>query len=126
LVKGFPMTMTYEIIEDQDVLVVSIKGNPAVDDIKHILDEIRNASGYLSSTRLWDFYESSFNFSQNEILDIASYASSTDNRPAKVAMLVNEDLSFGVSRIYQAFRHTDLTEINVFRDKTEALAWLRE
>jgi hypothetical protein len=41
-------------------------------------------------------------------------------------MLVKEDLSFAVSRIYEVFRNTDLTETNVFRDKTEAVAWLRE
>ncbi len=119
------MRMTYELTEVQDILVVSIKGNPGVDDIKHILDRIRNESGYSHSARLWDFQESSFSFSQNEVLDIAAYASTGDIRPAKVAMLVKEDLSFGVSRIYEVFRNTDLTETNVFRDKTEALAWLR-
>lgn len=120
------MGMTFEITEMQDILVVSIKGNPGVDDIKHILDQIRNDSGYIHSARLWDFQESSFNFSQNEVLDIASYASTADRQPSKVAMLVKEDLSFAVSRIYEAFRNTDLTETNVFRDKTEAVAWLRE
>ena len=120
------MEMTYEITEIQEILVVSIKGNPSVDDIKHILDQIRNESGYSHNARLWDFQESSFNFSQNEILDIASYASAVDNRPSKVALLVKEDLSFGVSRIYEVFRHTDLTKTSVFRDKSEALAWLRE
>jgi len=120
------MGMTYEITEMENILVVSIKGNPGVDDIKHILDQIRNESGYSHSARLWDFQNSSFNFSQNEVLDIASHASAGDIRPAKVAMLVKEDLSFGVSRIYEVFRNTDLTETNVFRDKTEAVAWLRE
>ncbi len=119
------MGMTYEIAEMEDVQVVSIKGKPSVDDIKHILDEIQNESGYSHSARLWDFQESSFNFSQSEVLDIASYASAGDNRSAKVAMLVKEDLSFGVSRVYEVFRHTDLTEIKVFKDKIEALAWLR-
>jgi hypothetical protein len=120
------MGMTFEITEMQDILVVSIKGNPSVDEIKQILDQTRNTSGYSHSARLWDFRESSFSFSQNEVLDIASYASAADSRPGKVAMLVKEDLSFGVSRIYEAFRKTNLTETNVFRDKTEALAWLRE
>jgi hypothetical protein len=66
------MAMTFEITEMQDILVVSIKGNPRVDDIKQILDQTRNTSGYSHSTRLWDFRESSFSFSQNEVLDIAS------------------------------------------------------
>jgi hypothetical protein len=117
--------MTYEIAEMENILVVTIKGNPGVDDIKHILDQTRNESGYTHSARLWDFQESSFSFSQNEVIEIASYASAGDIRPAKVAMLVKEDLSFGVARIYEVFRHTDLTETHVFKDKTEAVAWLR-
>ena len=120
------MVMTFEITEMQDILVVSIKGNPSVDDIKQILDQTRNTSGYSHNARLWDFRKSNFSFSQNEILDIASYASAADSRPGKVAMLVKEDLSFGVSRIYEVFRNTDLTETNVFRDKEKAVAWLRE
>ena len=119
------MEMTYDITEMENILVVAIKGNARVDGIKHILDQIRNDAGYTHSARLWDFQESSFNFSQSDVLDIAAYASTGDNRPAKVAMLVNEDLSFGVSRVYEVFRNTDLTETNVFRDKKEALAWLR-
>jgi hypothetical protein len=120
------MSMTYEITDMQDILVVSFKGNPGVDDIKRILDQIQDESGYSHSYRLWDFQESSFTFSQNELLDIALHASTADNRPAKVAMLVKEDLSFGVSRVYEVFRQTDLTEINVFRNKSEAVAWLRK
>lgn len=120
------MNMTFKITKIQDILVVFIKGNPGVDDIKHILDQTQNASGYSHSSRLWDFRESNFSFSQNEVLDIASYASEADSQSSKVAILVKEDLSFGVSRIYEVFRQTNLTEINVFRDKAEAVAWLGE
>jgi hypothetical protein len=120
------MSMIFKITEMQDILVISITGDPCVDDIKQILDQIQNASGYTHSARLWDFQASSFTFSQNEVLDIASYASTSDRRPAKVAMLVKEDLSYGVSRMYEVFRNTDLTQINVFKDKTEAVRWLRE
>jgi len=118
--------MSYEICEQDDILLVSIKGNPSVDDIKLILDKTRNASGYSHTARLWDFRDADFNFSQHEIIDIAAYASVADDRPSRVAMLVSEDLAFGVSRIYEAFRHNNLTRINVFRDKAEAIAWLQE
>lgn len=120
------MNMSFELSEKNDILVVTIKGNPSVDDIKLILDKTRNSSGYSHNARLWDFREASFDFSQHEIIDIAHYASAADDRPSRVAMLVSEDLSFGVSRIYEAFRHTNLTRINVYRDEAEAIAWLQE
>jgi len=120
------MNMSFEISESDEILVVSIKGNPSVDDIKHILDKTRDSSGYSHDARLWDFRDASFNFSQHEIIELASYASIGDDKPSRVAMLVSEDLSFGVSRIYEAFRHNELTRINVFRTKAEAIAWLQE
>ena len=120
------MNMSFDISEQDDILLVTIKGNPSVDDIKHILDNTRDSSGYSHNARLWDFREAAFNFSQHEIIDIAAYASLADEQPSRVAMLVSEDLSFGVSRIYEAFRYNDLTRINVFRDKAQAIAWLQE
>ena len=120
------MNTSFEISALDDLLLVTLKGNPSVDDIKHILDKTRDASGYSHTARLWDFRDASFNFSQHEILELASYASVGDDKPSRVAMLVGEDLSFGVSRIYEAFRHNELTRINVFRDKAKAIAWLQE
>lgn len=120
------MNMSFEISELDGILLVAIKGNPGVDDIKRILDKTRDGCGYSHAARLWDFREAGFSFSQNDVIDIATYASGADDRPSKVAMLVSEDLSFGVSRIYEAFRHTNLTQCNVFRDKSEAIAWLQE
>ena len=119
------MGIIFDIKELQGVLMVSIEGSPDVEDIKQILDRIQTEPGYAHPARLWDFQKSIFNFSQNEIFDIASHAAAGEHQPAKLAILVKEDLSFGVSRMYEVFRNSDLTETNVFRDKTEALAWLR-
>jgi len=118
--------MDFELSEIDDILVVTIHGNTTVEDIKHILDQTRDASGYSHSARLWDFRNSAFDFVQSEVIDIAAYATTMDAQPSKVAMLVKEDLSYGVSRVYEVFRHTEFTQINVFRDKGEALAWLKE
>jgi len=120
------MNMSFEISAQEDILLVAIKGKPSVDDIKLLLDKTRGASGYSHNARLWDFRDARFNFSQHEIIDIATYAATADNRPARVALLVSGDLSFGVSRIYEAFRHNNLTRINVFRNEAEAIAWLQE
>lgn len=120
------MAMQVEIVEIDNILVVTIQGETNVGDIKKILDQTRNDTGYTHTARLWDFRKSSFAFSQEEVIDLASYASMGDVKPGKVAMLVKEDLSFGVSRIYEVFRHTNMTQVNVFRKKPEAIAWLRE
>jgi len=115
-----------EIVNKQGVLCVVIEGDPKVSDIKSVLDQIRNESGYLNLYRFWDFRLSKFDFSAEDLQEIASYASSADNKQSKVAMLVGQDLSFGVSRMYEVYRQTDKTAVKVFREESEAMAWLHE
>ena len=120
------MGTAYEIFEKEGVLVIAVKGDPTVDTIKHALDQTRGASGYRNLSRLWDFREASFDFTREELEEIAAHTSSADAGPAKVAMLVGQDLSFGVSRMYEAYRKNNLTDVKVFRREPEAVAWLLE
>ena len=118
------MRASFDIFEKDGVLVIAIAVDPTVEDIKRALSKTRDASGYRNMSRLWDFREAAFDFSMEELEEIASFASSADAAPARVAMLVGQDLSFGVSRMYGAYRENTLTEVKVFRHEPEALAWL--
>jgi len=118
------MEATFDIFENKGVLFICIEGDPMVSDIKQALDQIRNESGYNHLSRLWDFRKASFDFSAEELEEIASYASTADLDPSRVAMLVGQDLSFGVSRMYEAYRKSPMTDVNVFREEAEAVEWL--
>ncbi|MCG6910454.1 MAG: hypothetical protein LJE94_10070 [Deltaproteobacteria bacterium] len=120
------MSAIYEICEKQGVLVVKIEGDPEVSDITQALDQIRDESGYRNLARLWDFRNATFNFSVSELEEIAAHAASADLERTKVAMLVSQDLSFGVSRMYRAYRQNEFTDVNVFKDESEAIKWLLE
>ena len=120
------MKATFDIFEKEGVLIISIKGDPTVSEIKRVLDQTRDESGYSNLSRLWDFRKASFNFSAEELEEIASHASSADLDSARVAMLVIKDLSYGVSRMYEAYRKSPLTDVKVFREEAEAIEWLLE
>ena len=120
------MNATFDMYEKEGILYIDIEGDPTVSDIIKALDRMRDKSGYSSLCRLWDFRKASFAFSAEELEEIASHASSADQAPSRVAMLVNQDLSFGVSRLYEAYRKNTLTDVKVFRDKTAAIQWLVE
>jgi hypothetical protein len=46
--------------------------------------------------------------------------------PVRVAFVVDHDLGFGLSRMYQPYVHDDRGDnIRVFRDEAQALAWIR-
>ena len=116
----------FDIYEKDGVLFINIEGDPTVQDIKKALDKTRDKSGYSNLSRLWDFRKTAFDFSAEELEEIASHASSADHDPSRVAILVSQDLSFGVSRMYEVYRKNTLTDVNVFRDEPEAIAWLVE
>lgn len=120
------MKATFDIFEKDGILHISIQGDPTVSHIKQALDQTRGETGYSNLSRLWDFRKSSFNFTADELEEIASHASSADLDPARVAMLVSHDLSYGVSRIYEAYRKSAVTDVKVFRDEAEARKWLLE
>lgn len=56
---------------------------------------------------------------------LASHFQSADKgEPSRIAIVAGGDLTFGLSRMYQAFRSESVNEIVVFRDLEEACAWL--
>lgn len=118
------MKATFDIFKKEGVLIISITGDPTISEIKREIDQTRDESGYSSPSRLWDFRQASFDFPAEELEEIASHASSADLNPARLAMLVSKDLSYGVSRMYEAYRKSSLTDVKVFRDEAEAIKWL--
>ena len=113
------MKAIFDIFEKKGVLFICIEGDPTVSDIKQALDQTRDESGYNHLSRLWDFRKASFDFSAEELEEIASYASAADLDPSRVAMLVGQDLSFGVSRMYEVYRRSPMTDVKVFREEAE-------
>jgi len=120
------MKARFDIYEKEGVLFISIQGDPTISDIKQALNQTRDGSGYSSLSRLWDFRKAAFDFSAEELEEIASHASTADLESSRVAMLVSHDLSYGVSRMYEAYRKSPLTDVKVFRDEAEAIEWLLE
>ena len=57
---------------------------------------------------------------------IAKFAASADQGPSKIAMLVSSDVSYGMSRMYHAYRSSENAEVNVCKDRSAALIWLRQ
>jgi hypothetical protein len=120
------MGAKFELNAEQGILRVVIAGKPTAEELIQNLKKIQSEPGYSHDLRLWDFRNSNFNLTKEELEQVAAQASSADSRPGKVAMLVKGDLAFGLARMYEMYRNSELTEVEVFRDESEALAWLGE
>jgi hypothetical protein len=57
---------------------------------------------------------------------IAELFGGADRNPerSRVALVASDDVSYGLSRMYQAFRSRSPLDLRVFRDMGEARAWL--
>ncbi len=55
---------------------------------------------------------------------LADQESSAENRISRMAIVVDGPLAFGLSRMFQTLADEVSYEIEVFRDMSDALAWL--
>ena len=74
--------------------------------------------------RLWDFSLGA-NLSYNDVQKVAGYEKSASLFRGKAAALAPQDLTFGIFRIYTAYRDEDQVELSVFRKRKAAIDWFR-
>ena len=43
----------------------------------------------------------------------------------RIAFVINEEMGFGLARVYSAFAHSSSQYIKIFREKEKAIQWLR-
>jgi len=113
---------TFQAIDD--IAIVTFTERPALADIFLAIDRI--ATTDCQQLRLWDFSKKGFNFSKDELRQIAIYGKSRLATPARLAIVAGELLSFGLSREFEAYRDEDDLETMVFRDPDAARTWLEE
>jgi len=77
-----------------------------------------------SKKELWVISNLTLHLSRPEIVSLAELVKSNPHRPEMVAIVANNDLLFGLSRIFSGHREDLQTRIQVFRDEPHALDWL--
>ena len=96
------------------------------------MEEIREgiASLLKSGTkplRLYDFTPGLQALSMEQVCSLAEYSKSLITAPeSKVAIVAPDDLSFGLSRVFEVYREDGKLQHTVFRSVEEALTWLRK
>jgi hypothetical protein len=116
----------FDINVKQGILYVRAKGEPTADEIIQVLKKLQDGSSYTHRLRLWDYRNADFKLDKGELERVSYQASKADGEPGKVAMLVNQDLAFGLARMYEVYRESAFTRVEVFRDESKAVAWLLE
>ena len=93
-----------------------------VEDIRNAIDEV--AENHLSDLRLWDISCEGINLTGRQIKQLAKYGRSKFLIPSKVAIVVQEDLAYGLMRMYEVYKNEGLSETRIFCSDQEARIWL--
>ncbi|MGD9150792.1 MAG: hypothetical protein PVG40_10895 [Desulfobacterales bacterium] len=112
---------TVEIVDAVTTVRFLIKPGP--DEIRKSIDEVALISA--SGLRLWDLSAGGWDLTSEKLEEIADYAKTKLMLPSKVAIVAPKDLSYGLSRVYEALRRQEGLEIEIFRDEQKALSWLK-
>ena len=110
---------------DNEYLRAVLHGKASYADFIAVIDAMTNEVSFSCPKRLWDLRDCDLTeMSSDELRRLAKYGQAKDAGVGKGALLVSDDLTYGLSRIHQVFRESDELEVRVFRDEVEAVAWL--
>ena len=116
------MTKAYTIESTDGITIVRFIRKVVLEDICRAIDDV--AENYLSDLRLWDFSCGS-SLSFTEIRQVAIYGKSKFLIPSKVAIIAQDDLTFGLARAHDVYREDEIIKEMVFRNEKEAISWLK-
>lgn len=94
---------------------------PKLAGIISAMDEVLESGEY--RLRLW-VLEEGIDLSHHDIKELALHGSDMWPAFSKAAIVVPDDLSYGLARVHDVYRDDDSTQ--VFRSEMEAIAWLKE
>ncbi|HKI62028.1 MAG TPA: hypothetical protein VKA31_07025 [Mariprofundaceae bacterium] len=113
------------IIEPGSIIEFLVEGNSNLHDV---LDIISSQYRNISTGILWNFVEgSNSNLSADEMIRIVNMVKKHAIHK-RTAYIGSVDLEYGILRMYEAYAETSvvLPEMKVFRDRDEALQWIKD
>ena len=117
------MSQFYSIEVNDGVTTIRFTRKPTIDDLKVIIDELAEKDIY--ERRIWVLSPHGITLDPSERKQIASYGQSKFLKPSRLSIVATEDVTFGISRAFEAYRGDDtLVKCRVFRDEDEAREWV--
>ncbi len=114
--------------DDAGIAKLVVTGSPSLNEAIEASEALYRDSRFSRPSRiLWDLSEGRFSWTQEEVREFGDFV--RENRPVgpgRAAVLASDELSFGLSRMYE-LRSDDIpVEVASFRDAESALTWLNE
>ena len=118
------MRESYKIRRFGEVTFIKVLEHPTYQMFTEIIDKVAVDNWYVK--RIWDIRDVGFDFSEEEIRDIATYGQKKFPEKNYMAVVVKDPLGFGLTRQFSVYREDDnKTEVKIFSSPDEASEWLR-
>ena len=108
------------------------RDNEFIEAIKKYQEDIQNHPDYINYNEIINLSEvTDFKLTTEGIKTMGYIASTTDQNEVnrKVAFIVNSNLAYGLSRMYEVYRGFSKNaqkEIGIFRNEKDALEWVQK
>jgi len=119
-----PIAIHYD--PEQNVLFTDVTGSVSLDEIMAYYSEVERMGLNPQYSVLADYTKADIELNYNDISLMASRRCSVSREAEsmKIAVVAPIDNVFGTARMYEGVLSDERFEINVFRDRAEALQWL--
>ncbi len=117
------MTDTYTISTADGVTCIHMRKKASLEDVRQAFDEMSRSNP--SHLRLWNL-EAGWDLTTAQIKEFATYTRANSKSEVKVAVVTNEDLSYGLTRMFNVYREDGMFNQRNFHSLPEAMAWLKE
>jgi len=121
------MSISINYDPDQNALYTNATGEISLEDIMFYYSEIEQIDFKPQYSVLADYSEANADLDLDDIANMTSrrYGISRGLGVIKIAVVAKSDLLFGLARMYQGMSDHKLFEVSAFRDRGEALRWLK-
>jgi hypothetical protein len=125
------MAIETRIDRSADIRIHTASGELTFDELRATLQALYSSPDFRPEQHvLWDLREAVLTrFSLAEVRDIADLVAEHRGTadPARAALVVSRDVDYGMARMFeQVLAGGSETNVRVFRDLQEAMAWITE
>ena len=116
------MSDNYQIEEQGEICIITLTKILNLKELVAVLDEVSHVTN--KNRRVW-ITTGNFTLNSEDIRKVAERGKVLWPQNSRVAYVGEDDLSFGLLRIFEVFREEDNYETKIFREKSEAINWLK-
>ena len=119
-----PISIDYD--SNENVIYTKAEGKIRLDDIMAYFSSVAGLNLQKGYRVLADYSEVKLQLSNDDIHEMAERRKTISETSAQtnIAVFCNQDLIFGIGRMYQALLGEDKYEVMIFRNKKDAEKWL--